>query len=206
MSNSNESLPKSADRSNDIDKEVQNLLRKNIDKPRSTYVILEDLKRKFKDDEIIESVMRKYNEKLKKVRKLADKIRDRLFVKYPHYSNKEYIEKISEYTKKYHFDDIEMQAIIHKVLVDKSNVSINTEILDTNYNEMSKALGFVPASYNMSSSLVVKKDEVEEFQGILNIAAMYKELHNQVTLQSLIYDSEDIVSIQGKFERSKILS
>jgi hypothetical protein len=202
MSNPNTSN-KSSNRSDDIDKEVSNLLKKNADKQRSTYKNLEELKLKYKDEEIVDSIMRKYNEKMKRIRKLSEKIKERLVSKYPNLSMKEYIDKIADYKKKYNFDDSEMQAIVNLVLINKSNV-LNPEALDENYNEMSKALGFIPASYNLSGKLHVKKDELDQFQMILTIASATKELHNQVTLQSLIYNDCDTVALQYKFDKNKI--
>lgn len=203
MSNSNTSFNKSSNRVDDIDKEVHSLMKKNTDKNRATYSILEELKTKYKDDEIVDSIMRKYNEKMKRVRKLAEKIKERLTAKYPNLSMKEYIEKIADYKKKYHFDDSEMQSIINLIFLAKSGFS-NPEAFDVNYNEMSKALGFVPASYNLGGKLHVKKDELEQLQMILTIASATKELHDQVTLQSLIYTDCDSAAIQPDFDKNKI--
>ena len=157
MSNSNTTLDKSSNRGDDIDKEVHSLMKKNSDKPRATYSILEELKSKYKDEEIVESIMRKYNEKMKRVKKLAEKIKERLVAKYPNLTMKEYIEKIADYKRKYNFDDSEMQSIINLIFLAKSSFS-NPEAFDVNYNEMSKALGFVPASYNLGGKLHVKRD------------------------------------------------
>lgn len=204
MSNSNTSLNKSSNRGDDIDKEVHSLMKKSIDKQRATYSILDELKSKYKDEEIVDSIMRKYNEKMKRVRKLAEKIKERLVSKYPNLSMKEYIEKISDYKKKYNFDDSEMQSIVNLIFLAKSSFS-NPEAFDVNYNEMSKALGFVPASYNLGGKLHVKKDELDQLQMILTIASATKELQDQVTLQSLIYKSCDPVAIQTEgFDKNKI--
>ena len=194
MSNSNTSLNKSSNKGDDIDKEVHSLMKTNVDKPRATYSILEELKSKYKDEEIVDSIMRKYNEKMKRVKKLAEKIKERL---------EEYIEKITDYKKKYNFDDSEASAIINLIFLSKSNFS-NPEAFDVNYNEMSKALGFIPASYNLNNKLHVKKDEYDQFQMIITIASATKELHDQVTLQSLIYKDCDQVAIQETFDKNKI--
>lgn len=204
MSNPNTSLNKTSNRSDDIDKEVSLLMKKNADKQRSTYTILEDLKLKFKDDEIVESIIRKYNDKMKRVRKIAEKIKDRLLAKYPNLSMREYIEKITEYKKKYNFDDSEMQSIINLIFLNRQTIA-NPEALDANYNEMSKALGFIPASYNMGGKLHVKKDELDIVQMIVAIASATRELHNQVTIQSLIYSDCDQVALQLLgFDKTKI--
>lgn len=204
MSNQNTSLNKSSSKTEDIDKEVQHLLKKYATQQESKYKIVEELKRKFKDEEIVDSVMQKYNDKLKKVRKLAEKIRDKLISKYPNLSMKEYIDKITEYQKKYNFDDDEMNNIVQLLFHNKSMIS-NSEILDPSYNEMSKTLGFVPQSYNFGGKLMVKKEELEHLQAILTIAAVTKELHNQITLQTMIYDPEESTSaITASFSKDKI--
>jgi hypothetical protein len=203
MSNSNTSLNKSSNRGDDIDKEVYSLMKKNVDRSRTTYSILEELKSKYKDEEIIDSIMKKYNEKMKRIRIFAEKIKNKLISRHPNLSMKEYIEKITAYKKKHNFDDSEIQTIINLIFLSKSNFS-NPEAFDVNYNEMSKALGFVPASYNLGGKLHVKKDELEQLQMILTIASATKELHDQVTLQSLIYKDCDMVSYQPNFDKNKI--
>ena len=203
MSNLNTSLNNTSNRSNDIDKEVQNLLKKNTEKAKSNYAILEDLKRKFNDDEIVESVMKKYNEKLRRMRKLSEKIKERLLAKYPNLSQKEYIEKISQYKKKYDFDDSEMNAIINLIFYAKHGLE-NSDILDVNYNQMSKALGFIPASYNLSGKIHVKEDDMESLMAIVAMSSAFKELHNQIILQSLIYSTLDLNALAPSFERHKI--
>lgn len=204
MSNSNTSLNKSSNKGDDIDKEVSYLIKKNTNKDRATYTILEELRTKYNDEEIVENIMKKYNEKMKRVKALAEKIKERLVSKYPNLSMKEYIEKITNYKNRYNFDDSEMQSIINLIFLSKTNFS-NPEVFDVNYNEMSKALGFVPASYNLGGKLHVKKDELEQLQMILTIASATKELQEQVTLQSLIYSDCDPAAIQESgFDKTKI--
>lgn len=202
MSNQN-TFNKTSGRTEDIDKEVHNLMKKNADKQKSTYVIIEDLKQKYKDEQIVDAVMNKYNEKLRRVKKIAEKIRDRLVAKYPNLTMKEYIDKVSEYKKKYNFDDSEMSHILNLLFQNKTGLA-NSEVLDITYNEMSKALGFIPASYNFNGKMNVKQDELEQLQAILTIASATKELHSQVTLQSLLYESVSPVAINGQFDRPRV--
>jgi len=171
----------------DIDREVQSLLRKNSSgKIKNTYELMDELKHKFKDTDIVDSIMSKYNEKLERVRKLARKIKERLVQKHPNLSTKEYIKKVEGYKEKYGFDDSEMSAIINMIFMDKKNVDF--EVNDNmTYNEMSKALGFVPASYNLTNKLNFKKDEIDAIQGIIALHGMSKEIHNQVILSHLVH-------------------
>jgi hypothetical protein len=186
MSNPNTSFNKASERSgDDIEREVASILKRN--KNKSSYQIMEELKAKYRDDEVVDSIMRKYNDKMKRVKKLAEKIRERLHAKHPNLSLKEYVEKVTEYKKKYEFDDSEMDIILKLLFLNREGVP-SQELYETNVTEMSKALGFQPASWHMSGKLRVAKDELDPANSIRTIAAATKELHNQVTIQSIIYD------------------
>ena len=121
-------------------------------------------------------------------RKLASKIKQRLFEKHPHLSQKEYIDKVSSYKEKYGFDDAEAQAIINDII--NKPVNITNERDDAGFNKMSKALGFVPISYNLSGRLNPDKDDIEALQEILKLDAASKDLHTQVMLQHLMYKGD----------------
>ena len=204
MSNSNTNTKFQKDV--DIDKVIRSLKKKNGNKPRSTYVILEELKKEFKsDDELIDKIMEKYQKDMVRVTKIAFKIHERLLQKYPHLSQKELIEKVARYKEKYHLDDSDVQIVINMIFSGKNDIN-RPEGSDYNYSAMSKALGFVPASYNLTGELNVKPDEMESLQDILKLDAFTKELHNQIILQSLVYQPvTDNVGIElTSFERSKI--
>jgi hypothetical protein len=71
-------------------------------------------------------------------------------------------------------------------------------------NEMTKALGFVPASYNLTGSLNIEKDQVEALQKIIQLDELYSDLHNQVILQSTIYEGVEKSMINVSIAREKI--
>ena len=152
MSNSNMSKV-----DDDIEKTVARLMK---NKSRGSYDILNELRSKYDDEALIGSIMNKYKEKMRRVKKIAEKIRERLLAKYPDLSQKEYIEKIYGYKKKYGFDDSELQAIINLVLLKKDGLI--GEDFEPNVTEMSKALGFVPVSYQTTGRLKVPKDEQDQ--------------------------------------------
>lgn len=196
-------LSKHSSGNDDIDKEVAKLLRsQGTSRQKDTYQILDDLKRRYKDSQIIDSVMSRYKHKLDRVRKLAEKIKEKLVTKYPNFTTKEYITKITEYQKKYKFDDNEMDAIL-RLLFRTGQAIISTDALDLEYNEMSKALGFRPLSYHMKEELNVAPDQMDALQDILKVNAATKELHYQVQLQSLVYDDSALVSLAGQFDKLK---
>ncbi len=182
MSNSNTSFKTSE---GNIDDEVSRIFKKS--KGKNLYQVMEELKTKYKDDEVIDTILKKFSEKKKRVSKIAEKIRDRLVSKYPNLTMKEYLEKISEYKKKYDFDDSEMDAIQKLIFLKRDGLLGDAEY-EPNYTEMSKALGFVPASFNASTKLRVPQGEVEALEAIKGLSQATRELHNQVIIQSLIYN------------------
>ena len=187
----------------DIEKEANKLLRRNLENKKSTDVLLSELRSKYKDEDIVENIRSKYVEKLRKVRKIAEKIYEKLVSKYPNLSIKEYINKVAEYKKKYNFDDSEMQSIL-QILFRNKQVIQNSEFLEIGQNEMGRALGFQMATSNYGSKMEVRPDEMEQLQSILQLNAATKELHNRIILQSLIYKDVAINAIVGTFDKQKI--
>ena len=200
---SNQGASKKLDEKEDIDREANKLLRKNLENRKPADVLLSELRSKYRDEDIVENIRSKYVEKLKKVRKLAEKIYEKLVSKYPNLSFKEYISKIGEYKKKYNFDDSEMQSIL-QILFKNKQVIRNNEFLEMGQNEMGKALGFQMATGNYASKMEVRPDEMEQLQSILQLNAATKELHQQVMLQSIIYSDVSLTAIVGEFDKYRV--
>ena len=203
MSNPDTSFNKSSNE--DIDKEVRNLIRKNAGKNKNNSSILDELREKYgKDKNIINAIVDKFNKKMNRVKKLSQKIKERLLAKYPNLSVREYINKINEYKTKYEFDDSEAHAIINDIFMNKTREHYDPNDVYSMSNEMTKALGFVPASYNLSGSLNIDKDQVESLQKIIQLDELYGDLHNQVILQSTIYEGVEKSMVDVGIERNKI--
>lgn len=200
---SNQGASRKLDEREDIEREASKLLRRNLENRKSADVLLSELRSKYKDEEIVETIRSKYIEKLRKVRKLSEKIYEKLTSKYPNLSMKEYIMKVAEYKKKYNFDDSEMQSIL-QILFRNKNLIQNSEFLEIGQNEMGRALGFQMATSNYGSKMEIKPDEMEQLQSILQINAATKELHHQVILQSLIYKDVSASAISGDFDKQRV--
>ena len=193
----------SSGKTEDVDKEVANLLKKSLSKQRTTFAIAEDLKHKYKDDAVIDSIIAKYREQLVNVKKIAEKIKNRLITKYPNLTTKEYLSKIADYKKKYNFNETQMTHIIH-LLFNAKNKNDVLDQVDIGYNEMSKALGFVPLSYNFNNKMNVKQEELEHLQAILKEHADTRELHRNVNIQSEIYTTFDAIHLSStSFDRTR---
>jgi len=196
-------LKKNSGEMEDIDREAQKLLKKNLENKKSAETLLSELRSKFRDEEVVEAIRSKFQEKYKKVKRLAEKISEKLVSKYPNMSVKGYIQKVSEYKKKYNFDDSEMQSILQIIFKSRNTID-NSEVLEIGQNQMGKALGFQMSTYNYGGKMEVRPDEMEQLQAILAIQAGTRELHNQVTLQSLVYEDVTPAAVNGTFLKEKV--
>ena len=197
MSDQNTSS-RTSDESDEINNQVNKLIKKNLNKSMDKYTVLHELKSKNIDEKTIDEIMDKYAKKMNKIKRFAEKFRDRLITKYGSLSHKEYIQKISKYKIKYNLDDSEVQSIMNLLFSSKNTFSNNeSQDLDLNYNQMSKALGFIPASYNLGGQLHVRKEELEQLDTILAMDAISKDLHYQVVIQSHMYESCKMVTAGG---------
>ena len=172
---------------NDADREVGLLIKRSVEKPRTNRAIIEELERKYgSDGEKVKEIMKKLSDRFKEIRKKAEKIAQRLQTKYPHFTKREALEKISEYKSKFHFDDNEMHAIIN-LIFRRDDRMYPGETFE--YGTMSRALGYVPTSHNFIGKINVgdEKEQVELIKGIYN-SPQIRDTYNQVVLQSLTFD------------------
>ena len=184
----------------DIKTEVNDLIKNYTKRNRSDYSIREDLKKKYGDGKI-NDIMSKYKKEMDDAKKLAEKIKYKLIKKYPNLTMDQYIKKIGEYGKKYEFGSA-VKSVILYLLFNKDGRDSDQEY-EAPYTQMSKALGYVPKSYHFSRSLDSKGEE-EEVQAILKLGAATEELHNQVQLQSLIYEPCSPSVLMNDFQREKV--
>ena len=184
----------------DIKNEVNELMRKYSKRHKSDYHIHEDLKKNYNDSEAT-NILKKYKEELDVAKKLAEKIKNRLLSKYPSLSQQQYIQKIGEYKKKYNFNSATMSAILYMLFNRDSDKKMKNEF-EAPYTQMSKALGYIPQSYHFSGALNYSGEE-EEVKEILKMGALTNNLHEQVQLQSLIYEPCSPTALMNNFPREK---
>lgn len=185
----------------EMEKKVDKLIKKYADVPDAKYRIIKELQEEYKDDEIKDTILNRYQDKLEKVKRVAEKVKVKLLAKFPNLNVKDYIKKLAPYKTKYKITDSEMNLVIG--LLFRTSPVTQTVEFDRPYTEMTRALGFEPASLNLGSKMVVKQDEMEHLQAILQLNGLYKELHNQVSLQSLVYTDCSLRAIVGNFDRTK---
>ncbi len=184
---------------NDIKKAVDELLVQYGKHYKSEYSIRDSLKKKYSDKQIDE-IIKKRREELSGARKLAEKIKQRLLSKYPGLPKEQYIRKISEYKNKYKFSDAVMSAVLYMIFnVDKGNEQDSE--FENPYTNMSKALGFVPQIYQNTGDLNFKGEE-DRVKEIVKLNDATKSIHDQVELQSFVYQDCSVSAINNNLFRN----
>ena len=96
----------------EMEKKVDKLIKKFADVPDAKYRIIKELQEDYKDDEVKDAILNRYQDKLEKVKRVAEKIKIKLVAKFPGLNVKDYIKKLAPYKSKYNITDSEMNLVI----------------------------------------------------------------------------------------------
>ena len=168
--------------------------------------VLNGLRKRYNDDKIVEEIYKQFQEKRREIEKKAMKIRDKIFTRYPHFSEREYFDKVHGYKKKYNFTEEEFK-IIMKYINNQKGFTLHgqdaTNILP--FTPMSRALGYQPQNYSYSTGeMKVNSNQMDQLNEIVKINKLTTDLHNQVQLQSLVYTDVAISAITSQVEKNQV--
>ncbi len=179
----------------DTKNEVGKLIREGAD----DIQVLNQLKEKYGDREMVNKVFNEYEEKMNKIKKKAQKFAQLVLTRYNHLGTKRVMEKARKLKKKYGFSDDEFHAFVNIALSDKNIASMNTYNVPN--TPMSRALGYTTDT--TVGKMSYKPDEAKYLQEILTLHQTSMSLHAQVVSQSLLYRDTAPEALTGKFDRSK---
>ena len=167
---------------------------------------LMSLRKKYNDDKIVDSIYNQFKEKKHKMDKLAMKIKSKLIAKYPDLSQKEYYDKVYGYKKKYDFSEEEFKIIM--TLINRHQ-GFTLHGHDANnvlpFTPLSKALGYQPQNYSYSAGeMKVSSNQMDQLNEIVKIHKLTTDLHNQVQLQSLVYNDVSITALTSQVNKSTV--
>jgi hypothetical protein len=173
-----------------VEKEVSELIKKGADKAS-----MNDLRRKYGDDKIFDTVQEAYFEKLAAIRKRSIKFTKLIERKYGIYGHPLHIilNKAIKYKKKYNLSEEEFELFrqYYQKSMNSRNNNGKLDVLLPNTN-MAKIFGDDP--YNNRKIHVNEGDHriVKEIMALYDINRM---LWQQVTLQSITYNYNDNINI-----------
>lgn len=173
-----------------VEKEVSELIKKGADKAS-----MNDLRRKYGDDKIFDTVQEAYFEKLAAIRKRSIKFTKLIERKYGIYGHPLHIilNKAIKYKKKYNLSEEEFELFrqYYQKSMNSRNNNGKLDVLLPNTN-MAKIFGDDP--YNNRKIHVNEGDHriVKEIMALYDLNRM---LWQQVTLQSITYNYNDNINI-----------
>lgn len=189
-------------RENVIKNEVQRLFKKNANK--LSYLDIQNLRKKYKDEEIVDQINDLFTEKVHDIRKKARKFVKLMVNKYGVNNHPLHVilRKALKYKKKYEYTDSEFEEFkrnYEKLLLGNGDTS-QTE-LDVPYTNMGRVLG--QPVVDVESGMNISDKDFEYVQKLLRLYTETKTTHSQVVLQSMTYQDCAIESLYGEYVREK---
>lgn len=186
-------------------KEVEYLINEKKNVPE----MLNYLRGKYTDDNIIDAVLNQFNEKREKSIKMADIFLDAFRRKYGDGVDKmslsKFMKKALKYKKKYELSDDEFDEIRRRFEMRIFNTEINLgatgSVVYPNTN-LSRVLGY-PVAELTSGIKPASSDEYTYLQDILKIFQMFRSLHSYIVIQTISYRDLAIEAMTGMFDRNK---
>jgi hypothetical protein len=181
-----------------VDNEVSKLIKENFRNGNIPASYVQELRRKYNDDQLIDKIQDAYYEKVTNIRRRALKFTKLIEKKYGGmgYPLHIVLNKALKYKKKYNLSEPEFEMFrqTYQKNMDTRNKG-KVEILAPNTN-MAKVFGD-PAG---EDRLVAAEGEYKLVKNIIELHDLHRALHSQVLTQSLIYDEKDIQSINGSYD------
>jgi hypothetical protein len=185
---------------------LMNLSASGKDDHHKVHSELSTLRKKYNDEKIVEQIYNQFKEKKKEIESKALKIKNKLITKYPNLSQKEYYDKVQGYKKKYDFTDEEFK-IIMKYINNQKGFTLHGHEANNMlpFTPLSKALGYQPQNYSYATGeMSVKANQMDQLNDIIKINKITTDLHNQVQLQSLVYNDVSITAITSQVKKSDV--
>jgi hypothetical protein len=172
-----------------VDKEVSELLKKGADKAS-----MNDLRRKYGDDKIFDTVQEAYFEKLASIRKRSIKFTKLIERKYGMHGHPLHIilNKAIKYKKKYNLSEEEFELFrqYYQKSMNSRNNNGKLDVLLPNTN-MAKIFGDDPYT---NRKIHVNEGDHRIVKEIMALYDLNRMLWQQVTLQSITYNYNDNVN------------
>ena len=171
-----------------IEREVSELIKKGADKAS-----MNEVRRKFGDDKIFDMVQEAYFERLASIRKRSIKFTKLIERKYGMLGHPLHIilNKALKYKKKYNLSEEEFELFrqYYQKTMNMRNNANKFDVLVPNTN-MAKVFGDDPYTNN---KIHVSDGDHRLVKDILTLYDLNRALWQQVTLQSITYDSNDMI-------------
>lgn len=184
-------------------KREQDVLNKLFSSPNilQDQQVVEELRKSFDNEEIIEKLHEYYNKKYNKLRRKAKEFKERLVSRYPNLTATQIIKKSIPYKKRYNLTDHEYDFFVTLVNYSDSmpDEDINEPMTKKYLKKHSKLSDVLGYEIQKPSKLKVPYDEMNIMNEIKKSAEMTKFISQSIKLQSLSYHEFQPISITGTY-------
>jgi len=191
---------KSITPSNTVNTEVNNLF--NLKNKQQFTNALLALRRKYKDEELVNKIQDVFSQRHTKIVKGAKKFADAVRKRYSHSDVPfhQLLFKARAHAKKHHLTESEFSEFQRMYEQELSGTNHRNEVVVPVTNMM-KVLGNI--TDGMDDHFKVEESEYRNLQEILKLNDMSRPLHAQAILQSLQYKDLDYIAVSGKINPDK---
>lgn len=169
------------------------------------YQVIAELKKKFSDAKIVETLYDYYKKKLEMIKSKSQKFKAALMTRYGTVglSTTQLLEKAKKFKKRYNLTDGEFSMFVNLVFSDRTYPYPN--MYNVPSTPMSKALGYSIDAI-AGDKLNISEGEMSDLKSILQMDIENKQIHEQITMQSLMYKDCDPTALLGTFDHNKHLA
>lgn len=193
----------------DLKKEISALMKIDQTKHDKIHEKLREISKRYNNESVVDEIYSAYKTRLHKTLKLADKIANKLFAKYPHLSPNDYMDKVNKYQEKYKdnadtaFSNDEKKIIVDLIL---NRTKAGGYANDFTYTPMSRTLGYKPQNFAYTTGdISVSSSDAEYLNGLVKLCEGTKGLHQQIKLQTYLYNIADQFNqYTGVVDRNKV--
>tara|TARA_B110000208_G_scaffold186348_2_gene242796 strand:+ start:129 stop:1982 length:1854 start_codon:yes stop_codon:yes gene_type:complete len=189
-----------------IEQEVKKLLKESAgNNGHLTESMVSRLRNKYNDQDVLDQIQETFMDLSKEQKINAKKFARKVLEKYgTNYPLHVLLEKSYKYKTKNNLSDSEYQIFkrAYSKYILGSNESSN-ELKQTYYTPLTYMTKVLGNSDRLGDGINVKEDEYKLVDEILKLYSHTKQLHSQVSLQSLTYPAEgfSMASITGRYDR-----
>lgn len=163
---------------------------------------LAKLRSTYSDDKIVQERFDQYKTMLERLKKKAYRFKEKIYNKYGGFNLAfpVLVKKAKKFIKKYSFSEEEFDCFLRFALADSRLNSTN--IFNVPNTEMSKTLGFT-SIVSLGDKLKYSENERQYVDNILQLYEFSKPIHEQVKLQTILYNDTATQALTGEFTRNR---
>ncbi|ARF10633.1 P4B major core protein [Hokovirus HKV1] len=174
------------DNRDESNNEIAKLIAENMD----DFSVIMELRKKYKDSKLVDSIFDAYKLKRQALEKYALKFKEAFAQKtrFKNYSNEEMIKRAKKYASRHNITDEQFDAFVKLILTDTKEIKYS-ELSGLANTKIAKTLGYQAIDiFSLNTGLNYDPKDADKLNDIINLENSTKVLHNQVVLQGFLFE------------------